>query len=142
MKPFGFFGKTSKTGGGLCARKLADCRGTAFGVGIEIESLIRPPCMARDPLGLVQTDMAFSARSGRRKHLVDHRAHCEYCRSGINLRAAHTKLSNLAAWAIFLFDHRYRNPTRRQQNGADKAADTGPDNDGLSAVRNDLAPLS
>ena len=59
-----FFGKTAKARRRFRARKIADCGGTAFVIGIEIEPRIRPPRMARNPFGLVQFDLVFGAHPG------------------------------------------------------------------------------
>jgi len=111
VQPLGFFRETAETCGGFGAGELTNGVNALFVVGIKVEPLFKPPCMARNSVGAVQIYIVLGSRSGGFEYIVDDRPHRKNSGACINHRAAHANLPDLTARATFLFQYGDRHPS-------------------------------
>ena len=99
-------------------------------VGKQVEPLLPGPGVAGQRRGGPQREVVVERRGGVVEQSVEHPAHGEHGRPGIDRAAPHRDFAHLAARRGGAFQHRDRHARNREVDGSGQAAQPGADDDG------------
>ena len=109
------------------AGELADGLARPRRIGEQVEARALQPVVTRQPLRRAQGDMVLERAAARLEQRLEHVAHGEHARPGIQHRIADRDRAHLAARLQPAFQHRDGDPAMRQVDRRGESAHAGAD---------------